>query len=62
MTALLNALKTLAAQEETLSDEEVVDAIIADCGRDAAGRRDVAPEDQPDARFRAPRDGGAAIV
>jgi hypothetical protein len=30
MTALLNALKTLAAQEETLSDEEVVDAIIAD--------------------------------
>jgi hypothetical protein len=36
MTVLLDALKTLATQEETPSDDErAIDAIIAECDGDA---------------------------
>ncbi len=35
MRALLDALKTLAAQEETSRDDEAIDAMIAECGGDA---------------------------
>jgi hypothetical protein len=35
MPALLDALKTLATQEETPRDDEAIDAMIAECGGDA---------------------------